>query len=180
MLLDHQKSCLLLVDVQEKLTQLVDQPQILIDNCKWLLQLARELEISTIVCEQYPQGLGETVVALKELAVEATFFEKLSFSCASHQEFSDYLQKLQHSQIVIIGIEAHVCVLQTAIELHHAGYEVFVVADAISSRYPKDIRLGIKRMRKLGIQIVSKEMVFFEWLRESGTPLFKRLSKQFF
>lgn len=180
MLMDPQKSCLLLVDVQEKLTPLVDQPETLIQNCQWLLQLAHELTIPTLVCEQYPEKLGITVPSLKALTTNITPFAKLNFSCASHPEFLAYLKKLQRSQVVIIGIEAHVCVLQTAMELLQLEHEPFVVADAVSSRAPEDKQAALQRMQRVGIQVVTKEMVFFEWLRQAGTPKFKQLSKQFF
>ncbi|MFN7097812.1 MAG: hydrolase, partial [Gammaproteobacteria bacterium] len=182
MLIDAKESCLVLVDVQEKLTPLIHESEKLIQHCQWLLKAATMLNIPTIAAEQYPKGLGHTVPALKQaLPPETSIIEKTSFSCASDENWSRQFKKLACEQAIIMGIETHVCVLQTAIELLAEGLEVFVVADAVSSRHPDDHRLALERMNGEGVVIVTREMVVFEWLQGTvGTDLFRQAQKELF
>lgn len=179
MLLNAADSCLLLIDVQEKLTPHIHEHEKLITNCRWMIQVAQRLNIPTLVSEQYTKGLGPTVKELRDLVPDTNFMEKVHFSCAADTECTIKINLLEKNQIVLIGIEAHVCVLQTAVGLHAAGKQVFVVADAVSSSNPNDLKLALKRMRHLGIQIISKQMAFFEWVHKAGTPEFKQLSQDF-
>lgn len=180
MLMSQKDLCFLLVDVQEKLFPFIQQHQKLADNCQWLLRLAKELHIPTVVSEQYPQGLGHTIKQLKEYLPQQTFLQKVHFSCAADQTCVKEISQLNKKQILVFGIEAHVCILQTVLGFIAQGYTVFVAADAISSRTEFDRDMGIQRMRANGAHIVTKEMVFFECLHQSGTEKFKELSKQFF
>ena len=150
-----------------------------IANTAWLLEIAAELGIPVLVSEQYPKGLGPTVSMLRDLVPPEAFMEKTHFSCADAPECRDRLRTVHRKQIVLAGIEAHVCVLQTAIGLVQAGKEVYVVANAVSSRQTDDVDLALQRMRGAGVQIVSREMVAFEWLHQAGTPRFKDISKRF-
>lgn len=177
MLLKQQDSCVVLIDVQDKLTPLVQNAQETIRRCAWVLELAKALDIPRLVCEQYPQGLGATVKALQGFG---STFSKVHFSCWKDLSFQKQFQSLQKKQCVLIGIETHVCVLQTALDLCEAGYAVYVVVDAVSSRSSIDHRYGLKRMKQAGVQLVTAEMLFFEWLQQAGTENFKILSKQFF
>lgn len=176
MLLDQAQSCLVLVDVQEKLTPHVLSYEILVKRCQWLLNLAKTLQVPTIISEQYPSGLGSTV---SELQGFGEAYSKIHFSCWADEPLRKKLTSLRKKQIVLIGIETHVCVLQTALGLLTADYEVFVVVEAVSSRYALDHQYGLKRMKAAGVQLVTSEMVFFEWVHCAGTPEFKALSKQF-
>lgn len=178
MLLEKDKSCLLLVDVQEKLTPFVLESDKLIAQCHWLMRLAETLEVPIAISEQYTRGLGHTVEPLGSLtAVRAC--DKVHFSCYRDPAFLNYWQSLGKQQAVIIGIETHVCVLQTALDMHQSGIEVFVVVDAVSSRKVLDHRYALKRMKQKGISLITSEMVFFEWVGRAGTPLFKTLSQTF-
>lgn len=179
MLLEKDKSCLLLIDVQEKLTPLVMQSNATTDRCEWLIKLAKELNVPIVVSEQYPNGLGHTVASLKQLTFPDKAVEKVHFSCWREPSFKNQLKGLNKKQVVLIGIETHVCVLQTALDLLHADFDVFVVVDAVSSRHELDYQYGLKRMKQEGVSLVSSEMVFFEWVEKAGTPAFKALSKQF-
>lgn len=179
MLMENNQSCLLLIDVQEKLTPFVLNAEALIARCQWLLRLAAVRNIPTIISEQYPNGLGATIASLHELASKEAAIEKVHFSCWRESTFRQRLLTLNKKQLILIGIEAHVCVLQTAIDLIGAGYEVFVVVDAVSSRHEHDYRFALKRMKTAGVQLVTSEMVFFEWVGQAGTPEFKALSKSF-
>jgi len=179
MLINSDHSCLLVVDIQEKLAPGIHQPEKLIENCLWLIKAAQLFDIPVMASEQYPRGVGPTVAPLRALIPENCIEEKLIFSCADSAECLQMIEQQQRNQVVIVGMESHVCVLQTALRLNELGKEVFVVADAISSRDPLDIELAIARMSKAGIHIVSREMVAFEWLRGSGAPQFKTFSKEF-
>jgi len=179
MLLEKNESCLVLVDVQEKLAPLVLNAEAIIDRCDWLLRLANELKIPCVISEQYPSGLGHTVTALQHSAKNHPNIEKVYFSCWRDAQFKKHVHELNKKQIVLIGIETHVCVLQTALDLQIAGFEVFVVVDAVSSRHEIDYKFGLKRMKQAGITLVTAEMVFFEWVEKAGTPEFKVLSKSY-
>lgn len=178
MLLNANRSCLLVIDVQEKLIPAQHEAEILLKNCHWLMQAAQKLQIPILLSEQYPKGLGLTVNTLRELVNENNIMTKLHFSCTADTDCMCKIVATQREQIVVIGIEAHVCVLQTAIGLLQAGKQVFVVADAVTSRNLADKKLALKRLQALGVQIVSKEMVLFEWLHQSGTELFKQVSRE--
>lgn len=179
MLMQSQQSALLVVDVQQKLTPHVFEQQQLVDNCSWLMQVAREISVPILVSEQYPKGLGRTVDALQVHANEGEYLSKIHFSCAADEHCCKAIDALGKQQIIIVGIEAHVCVLQTALDLHQKHYHVYVVADAISSRSASDKHAAISRMTHAGVNIVTKEMVFFEWCHQAGTQQFKQLSQRF-
>lgn len=179
MLVDKNDSLIILVDVQEKLTPLVVEPKALISRCEWLLRLATRLSVPIIISEQYPQGLGKTLEPLNEFHPSKNFIEKVHFSCMQSQAMQDLLNHYKKNQIILIGIEAHVCVLQTAMELRSTGKEVYIVVDAVSSRSAMDKKYALKRMEQEGVHLITSEMVFFEWLRRAGTPEFKALSKEF-
>jgi nicotinamidase-related amidase len=179
MLLQQEKSCLLVVDIQEKLTPHILQQQKLIKNCQWLMQLSRELKVPMLVSEQYPQGLGKTVKDLQAYFEADEVMSKVHFSCASDSKCLQRINDLERRHIIIVGIETHVCVLQTAIQLQLLGKQVYVVADAVSARDETDHLYGLQRMRTAGIQVITKEMIFFEWLQFAATPQFKTLSKKY-
>jgi nicotinamidase-related amidase len=179
MLLNAKNSCLLLIDVQEKLTPFIYKSEELIKNCRWMLQVAARLNIPALASEQYPSGLKPTLKELSDLVPTENFMEKVHFSCTADKDCLAKINLLEKSQIVLIGIEAHVCVLQTAIGLHAANKQVFIVADAVGSRNPYDAELAFARMRQLGIQVISKEMAFFEWVHQAGTAEYKQLSQDF-
>ena len=179
MLLQKEKSCLIVIDVQEKLAPLVSHIDSLITDCQWLMRLATELDVPLLVTEQYVQGLGPTIEPLRKWMPGKTDIDKLSFSCTRDQSFQKHWQVINKKQAVLAGIETHVCVLQTALDLCRAGIEVFVVVDAVSSRNVRDHDIGLQRMQQAGVHLVTKEMVFFEWLEQAGTPTFKALSKVF-
>ncbi len=179
MLLNKNKSALLIIDVQEKLTPLVLQHQALVQRCLWLQNLATKLEVPILVSEQYPSGLGPTVKPLQTAAWLNQCISKVDFSCMGEPLYTQQLDQLEKTQLILAGIETHVCVLQTALDMKEAGYEVFVVVDAVSARHELDHQYALKRMKQAGIHLITGEMVFFEWIRKAGTPEFKALSKAF-
>jgi nicotinamidase-related amidase len=179
MLLNKDESILLLIDVQEKLTPAVLDSNAFIAHCEWMLKLAKKMGVPILVSEQYPKGLGSTLAPLRIYFNQDSCVDKVHFSCMSDAHYVQRLKQFQKKQLVLIGIEAHVCVLQTALEMKEQGYDVFVVVDAVSSRGEQNLKYGLKRMKQEGVHLVTSEMVFFEWLRMAGTPEFKELSKEF-
>lgn len=176
MLLDRDKSCLLVIDVQEKLIGAMSAAAEVVANTGILLKAAGRLKIPVLFSEQYPKGLGPTVAALAPYAAQAGAVAKTEFSCAEAPGYLERLKAAGRQQLVLTGIEAHVCVLQTALGMKDRGFPVFVVADAVSSRRPENAALAVERMRAGGITVVTTEMVLFEWLGRAGTPEFKELS----
>ena len=179
MLMRVETSCLLVVDFQERLMPAIHQVDAVVANGVWLIQIAQRLGAPVLASEQYPQGLGHTVAAIRELLPDEAFMTKTHFSCAAERDCMRRIDALDREQIVMIGVEAHVCVLQTALDLRAAGKEVFLVADAVSSRSPRDGELALARMRAEGVRIVSREMVAFEWLHQAGTDRFRAISREF-
>jgi nicotinamidase-related amidase len=152
-------------------------PAGVIRNAGILMRAAARLGVPLLVSEQYPQGLGPTVPELRALAPESARLAKVSFSCAGDPVLQQRVKAAQRSVIVIAGLEAHVCVLQSALGFRQAGYETVVVADAISSRAAASREAALQRLRENGVEVATTEMVVFEWLGQAGTPEFKELSK---
>jgi nicotinamidase-related amidase len=175
MLLDHRRSLLFVVDIQSRLAPAIAGAEAAIARARILLAAAARLEVPIVVSEQYPEGLGHTDERLLPLPEGACILPKLAFSAARDAAISSHLAGLGRRQIVLVGMETHVCVLQTALGLKEAGYEVAVVADAVGSRLPERRALGLERLRAHGVDIVDSEMVVFEWLGEAGTPMFREL-----
>lgn len=178
MLIAREHSMLLVVDMQTRLLPTIAEAQAVVDRVSWLVRAARQLSVPVQATEQYPQGLGPTDPTIAALLPESPIVGKLEFSCAAGRCFEGRAAP-ERQQIVIVGIEAHVCVLQTAIELRGQGRDVFLVADAVGSRSPNDKHLAIERLRHGGVHIVSAEMVAFEWLRRAGSDEFRAFSKAF-
>jgi nicotinamidase-related amidase len=175
MLLERGKSLLLLVDMQQRLVPAMADAGALVAHCGNLLRAAEELHVPVIASEQYPKGLGPTIPELSELAPHR--LEKLEFSAYANPAIKDELVRSARSQIVLAGIEAHVCVLQTGLELVAAGYQVFVAADAVASRRAESRAVALDRLSRAGATPVTVEMVLFEWLRSAAAPEFRSISK---
>jgi nicotinamidase-related amidase len=176
MLIDPSASCLLVVDAQERLVPKVAEPDAVVGRIAVLLKAAARLNVPILASEQYRRGLGPTVPALQPLLPADAVVEKLHFSCLDDPGFAARFGALGRTQAVVAGAEAHVCVLQTVERLLDAGTAAFVVADATSSRDPRNHTLALERLRASGAAIVSTEMVVFEWLGKAGTPEFRELS----
>jgi nicotinamidase-related amidase len=176
MLIEARRSALLVVDMQERLMPAMDVGGVATANAARLMEAAGRLGVPLLVSEQYPKGLGRTIPALAALAPTGTVAEKLTFSCLADQGWRARFEKLDRRQAILAGVEAHVCVLQTALALKAAGYEPAVVADAVASRRPESRAAAFDRLRANGVEVVTTEMVLFEWLGQAGTPEFKALS----
>ncbi|WP_455375342.1 hydrolase [Kaarinaea lacus] len=182
LLADVSKSQLVVIDVQNRLTPVMSNPESLLRNCNILIQAASLLEVPITVTEQYPRGIGNTNAELIDsLGSNYKPIEKTCFSCCGSDEFNSSIsQHSQRKQIIVCGIEAHVCVLQTTLEL--LGHDtrpqpqIFVVADAIDSRNEKNKNLALSRLQQAGAVITCTESVVFEWLKNSKNNHFKQIS----
>ncbi|WP_417384857.1 isochorismatase family protein [Gimesia sp.] len=175
-LLSHQECQLVVVDVQEKLLPVIPDASNLTYRIRQLLQAARLFEIPLHCSEQYPKGLGATVPELAELLPAPR--EKLRFSAAACLGWETAANTIDsRTRIVLTGIEAHICVQQTALDLLAAGYRVIIPVDAIASRNQLDWEMAIKRMENSGACITTTESILFEWCEVAGTPEFKQISK---
>jgi len=171
-------SQLVIVDTQTRLITAMpqDELQSTIKNMGILAQAAKLLGVSAIITEQYPKGLGHTLPELLAMQPNVKPVEKLSFSCMAEPTFSRQLTR-DHSQIVLVGMEAHICVLQTALDLTSAGKQVFVAEDAVISRNPANKANALARMRDAGCTISNTESIVFEWLGIAEGDAFKAISK---
>jgi nicotinamidase-related amidase len=177
MLIDRRRSALLVIDMQERLMPAMTGAEPATANAVRLMQAAGRLGVPVLVSEQYPKGLGRTVAPIGALAPTGAIAEKLSFSCLDDPGWRARFEHLHRGQAIVAGVEAHVCVLQTALGLRAEGYETAVVADAVASRKAESRALALDRLRQNGVEIVTAEMVLFEWLGRAGTPEFKALSE---
>ncbi len=172
-------SILILVDIQTRLSGAMEESvrSRLLDRAATLAQAASLLEIPTLITRQYPKGLGDTEPDIHTVANGATTIDKTSFSCCGSGPFLDNLGQNARDQIVLAGLESHVCILQTALELQARGKRVFVVEDAICSRHSTDHQCAIQRMRQQGIVVSTTESTLFEWLGDASHPRFKDISR---
>jgi hypothetical protein len=163
------------VDIQERLLPAMHERERVLQNALRLVKGAEVLKLPVLVTEQYPKGIGCTVVELAAAIPGFSSMEKTAFSCCGARDFVPSLISKGVKEVVLCGIEAHVCVCQTALDLLDQNFGVVVVADAISSRTNENRLAGIERMREAGAVIVSTEMILFELLGEAGTGEFKRI-----
>lgn len=176
MLLTADCSLLFVIDIQAKLLPAMAARETVLARTAILMRAARRLGVPMLVTEHYPKGIGATVPALAALTTPGETIEKLHFDCAAEPAVRAQLALMHpRRQAVLCGIEAHVCVLQSAFGLQAAGWEVAVVADATSTRRQIDLECGLRRLAAAGIAIVTSEMVVFEWLGRAATPEFRDL-----
>ena len=168
-------TALLVVDVQERLITAIRDHQRVVWNVRRLVDGARLLGVPAYVTEQYPQGLGATVAELAERLPAA--FSKLTFSCGGCAEVVAELAARGVGKILACGIEAHVCVQQTVLDLLAASWRVYVAVDAVGSRFEMDSRTALRRMESAGATLTTTEAALFEWCRVAGTPEFKQISQ---
>lgn len=175
MLIKAAQSCLIVVDAQDRLRRACAGHARVVRNIATLMKAAARLDVPILVSEHDPKGIGPTARALRDLAPAGATFEKIHFSCAQEAEFVRRFNPLKKKQVVLAGIETHVCVLQTGMDLLGRGTRVFLVADAVSSRTAASRDAAGERLRQTGAEIVTTEMVVFEWLRRGDTPEFKSM-----
>ena len=178
-MLTIQNTCLVVVDIQEKLVKLVHEKDRVVSNSAVLIQVAQTLGIPILWCQQVPTAIGPTVQKLWGLLTKAEIqsLDKTTFSCCGNEAFMHKIDQLKPQTAIVCGIESHVCVFQTVMDLIQHGLYVHVVADAVSSRTNENKQIGLHRMAKEGAVITSTEMLLFELLRDSKHPNFRELAK---
>ena len=175
-LLTTDNAALLIIDIQERLFPVMHDKEKLLRNVVKLIKGVRVLEIPILLTEQYPKGLGPTLPEIKELLPDIKPIEKVSFNCCDEEVFGRALEALKRKQVLIAGIEAHICVYQTAMALCRAGYEVQVVGDCVSSREPENKLVSLFRMGAAGVSPTTTEMALFELLKVAKGDKFKQIS----
>ena len=185
-LLDASRSILVLIDLQGKLVHMVHRPALVLESARRLMRLADLFSVPVVLTEQYPKGIGPTEESIRTafdgLSTPTFFLEKTAFGCCGDPAFEGLLQEARpvlrprQRQIVVAGIEAHVCVMQTVLELLASGHEVHLCWDAISGRGEEYRKHALDRMAAAGATITNHESVAFEWARDKNHPQFKALS----
>jgi len=175
-LFDVDNAVLIIVDVQEKLTNVMCEKERLCKELAKLIKGIKVLEVPIILTEQNPKGLGVTIPEIKALLPDLDPIYKMAFSCLGEEEFPKHLQALDRKQIILTGIETHVCVYQSAMDLVDAGYDVQVVVDCVSSRTLANKEIALDKMRKAGIDITSTEIILFELLKTADSPKFREIA----
>jgi nicotinamidase-related amidase len=175
-MLQRNSTALILIDIQGKLATLVHEREQLFANLQILIRGARALQLPVLWLEQYPRGLGPTIPEVADLLPELVPLAKTCFSACGLPEFTARLGRAQRRQLLLAGIETHVCVYQTARDLLAAGYHVEVVADAVSSRTAPNRRIGLERLQAAGASVTSVEMALFELVRDASDPQFKTVA----
>jgi nicotinamidase-related amidase len=168
---------LVMIDVQGRLAQVMDDAETLFANCRRLIQGAQRLEVPLLVTEQIPDKVGETVPELKALVEHWNPISKTAFSCCGEPEFVSTLQSLNRKQVVLFGIETHVCVYQTARHLLDAGFNVHLVADAVSSRNPRNREIAVQAMMQAGAVLTCTETLLFELMQDARHEKFRDVLK---
>lgn len=178
-MLNIEDSVLVIIDIQEKLVLASKYGAEVAQNMAKLSKTANILGIPTIITEQYPQGLGSTLIQIKETLSPETFItEKTSFSAMKEPAFAQKIQELKalgKKQIILGGIETHICVLQTASDLIKEGFEVYIAKDACASRNKKEYKTGLELLKQYGAKITCIEIALFEWLKSAKHPNFKEI-----
>jgi nicotinamidase-related amidase len=165
------------IDIQERLLPHIHEGDLLLRNSLKLIEGLQVLSVPLVITQQYTKGLGPTVQAVVQMFPGFSPIEKISFSCCGDATFNNKLTELGKSDIILFGIESHVCVLQTCLDLLEAGKRVIVVEDCVSSRKPDDKRIAIKRMGQEGALITTLESLLFELTRVAGNDTFKNISR---
>jgi nicotinamidase-related amidase len=165
------------IDIQEKLLPHMDEGEIILQNCLKLIEGLQILSVPILITQQYTKGLGNTDPSIVRMFPEFRFIEKISFSCCDEPVFAEKVGLSGKTNIIICGIESHVCVLQTCLDMLNSGFIPVIVEDCVTSRKENDKRIAIERMRNEGAIITTMESLIFELTRQSGNETFKNISR---
>lgn len=165
------------VDIQERLFPHIDGYEQLEKNCETLVKGLKALEVPVIVSEQYKKGLGNTIDSIDCLVKDDKHIEKMAFSCCDEPQLMETLELTTKRFVILAGIEAHICVLQTAIDLQERGFHPVVIEDCVSSRNPANKQNAMNRLRQEGVIVSTYESILFELCRYAGSDAFKTISK---
>lgn len=167
----------LIVDFQEKLMPVMADQEALEKRTDILIRGLKTLDIPMLLTQQYTRGIGMTIPSVREAVGTDEYFDKITFSCFEDAAVHDKIEELGRGNVIVFGIEAHICVLQTCIDLKAAGYTPVLVTDCISSRNPADKDIALLRAQAEGILLTTSEAVLFELTRKAGSPVFKEISR---
>ncbi len=176
-MLEIQDSCLVVVDVQGKLAQLMVDKEALFKNLRILIQAAKILNFPILWCQQVPEALGPTIPEIAELLTGIDPIDKASFSCCGQEQFNAQLNTLGREHVLLCGIETHVCIYQTAMDLMEGGLDVTIIGDAVSSRTAQNRHIALTRLAAEGAHISSTEMTLFELLKTAQHPQFREIAR---
>jgi len=176
-MLTIKNSMLVVIDIQESLARVMHGKDALFESLQRIIRGAGILDIPMIATEQVPEKLGATIPEISPLLGTASPIPKSSFSCCGEDRFMRELDGMKRGQILVVGIESHVCVYQTTVDLIRMGYEVHIITDCISSRTEENRALGIERMKDEGARPTSIEMALFELLKIAGGDRFREISR---
>jgi len=171
-------STLLVIDIQEKLLPKIYDNENVMKNVHWAVDLARTIGIPAILTEHFPDKIGTTPAALREKFEENTIVSKVYFSAVREGNLLDKMEK-DRKQIIVVGTEAHICVQQTVLDLLELDYSVFILDTGVGTRNPNDKERALNRMQQNGAEIITCDMLAFEWLEKAGTELFKTVLHNF-
>jgi nicotinamidase-related amidase len=174
-LMGRSDSGLLVIDIQERILDKIPGRDVIVSNTVKLVEGAGILNVPVFATEQYPKGLGPTVPELVDRLPAK--LEKVSFSCGVLPELIHFFQSKNVKKILLAGIEAHVCVLQTALDLTAQGFQIHIAADAVGSRFEQDKEVALRRLERSGVVLTTAETALFEWTEKAGTPEFKQISR---
>ena len=175
MRIQTESAVLLLIDVQEKLYPHMENKEALSHKLTALLKGGQALGLPLLAARQYPQGLGDTIEELRPYF--AGYYDKTTFSCCGNSNLIGRLEETGCKYVIIAGIEAHICVLQTVIDLKTLGFRPIVVTDAVSSRHHQDYEIALRRMEYEGAILTTVESILFELCRQAGSEVFKTISR---
>lgn len=173
--LEKHRTALVVIDIQERFRDLIHGQDQLIKGTSRLVRAFRELDMPVVLTEHYSRGLGVTMAEIRTLLDGVQPIEKIAFSCDGDPGFRKALDALNRDQLILCGIEAHVCVYQTARDLMDRGKQVAIAADAVSARHAADREIGLRHMQRIGVQVMNTDMILFEILREAQTDDFKAI-----
>ena len=176
-ILDRKHTALLIVDVQDKINAVMMHGDLVVDNILKLIKACQILNVPIFITEQYPKGLGPTEPQILQALQGQSPLQKMTFSCCGSQELLEQIKSQKIKQVIVTGIESHVCVQQTALDLLAQEIQVHIPKDAVSSRKELDYQTALARMSNAGVVLTSVEAALFELLQEAGTPEFKKITK---
>ncbi|MCE1247749.1 MAG: hydrolase [Firmicutes bacterium] len=177
-LVDKKKAILVVVDIQGKLLGKIRFNEMVVENTLKLIEYAKVADIPIIITEQYKKGLGDTVESISQAIPDFAPIEKTSFGCFGEPDFKKALKATKRDTLIIVGIETHICVCQTALEALE-NYKVYIPTDAVSSRHKNNWMAGLERMKEEGATLVTTEMLIYEMMKEAGTEEFKKMLPHF-
>lgn len=175
-MLDARDALLLVVDFQERLMPSIHRREEITGKAAALIEGCRVLDLPILVTQQYTKGLGPTIREIDDALVEYEYIEKITFSCCGSGEFRGKLGKAGRKSVIITGIETHVCIQQTVLDLLEGGYQVYAIADCLGSRSDSDFRYAIRRMEKAGAIVTTMESILFEMLVSADHPKRKEIT----